>query len=168
MPIHKSKDRTPDLVKAVKSLTQRHVLVGVPAAGKERAKAPGDENEDGGLTNAQIGYIMEYGAPEANIPPRPHLIPGVESVRAEVAERYKAAGEKALSGDVEAVNKAHHAVGLLGQNAVRARITSGPFVPLSPRTIAERKKRGRKGKKPLIDTGQYRRAHTYVVRNRGE
>ncbi|MBX4298880.1 hypothetical protein K4H04_24285, partial [Mycobacterium tuberculosis] len=63
---------------------------------------------------------------------------------------------------------------------MRAKITEGPFVPLAAATLRARARRGRSGAakelasraagnapdnsnaKPLIDTGQYRQAITYV------
>ncbi len=57
--------------------------------------------------------------------------------------------------------------GLMGQDAVRGKITSGPFVPLAPATLRARKAKGRTGEKPLIDTGQLRAAYTYVIRAKG-
>jgi hypothetical protein len=70
------------------------------------------------------------------------------------------------------------------QNAVRTKITDGPFAPLADSTLRARARRGRKGAvaelksraqgnapnnanaKPLIDTGQLRKSITYVVRKK--
>ena len=75
---------------------------------------------------------------------------------------------RALKGDADAGDKALHSAGLIAQNAVRNKITEGPFVPLAPMTLAKRKARGRTGEKPLIDSGAYRNAQTYVIRPKGE
>ena len=48
-------------------------------------------------------------------------------------------------------------------SAVQAEITDGAFAPLAERTIKGRLRRGRTGTKPLIDTGQYRRAFQYTI-----
>ena len=80
-------------------------------------------------------------------------------------------------------------IGLLGQNAVRARFVNNDWPPLAESTLdyqalqkdedgvvltdkkgkAKRKKsrRERERVNPLIDTGQLRKAHTYVVRKKG-
>ena len=58
-----------------------------------------------------------------------------------------------------------HAAGLIAQNSVRRTLTTAAYRPLSERTLAERRARGRTGTKPLIDTGQYRNSITYVVRD---
>lgn len=165
MTVKITKDRVPDLVKAIKELTSKEVLVGIPdtAAGR-------DDSDEGGppISNAEIGYLMETGSPAQNIPARPHLVPGVESVRDKIAKRMKSGAQAALSGRNDDVDATLTAAGITAENAVKAKITEGPFVPLSPKTIAKRKARGRTGTKPLIDTGQYRRAITHVVRKKGE
>ena len=165
MTVEVTKDRVADVLRAIRVLTLKEVLIGIPAEGAERKPEPGEPNPP---SNAVIGYTMEFGDPERNIPARQHLLPGVESILPKAIERLRKAGEQALSGKPEEAEKALHVVGLMGQSAVRGRITSGPFVPLSPRTLARRKARGRLGEKPLIDTGAYRMAQTYVVAVRGK
>lgn len=165
MSVDIPRDRVAAVLKAVRDLTKKEVLIGIPAEGADRMP---EDGEAGPINNAVLGYRLEFGAPEDNLPPRPHLLPAVESIRDKAVERLKKAGEQALSGKPEEVEKSLHAVGLIGQNAVRFRITNGPFAPLSPVTIKRRKAKGRTGEKPLIDTGQYRRAHTYVVVTKGK
>lgn len=153
----------------IKTLTANEVLVGVPSDHSYRDPEPGDPEDAGRpLNNAEIGYLMENGAPEANIPERPHLVPGVRSVDREVAARYKAGSKAVLDGRAPNLDSTHTAVGLIAENAVKAKITDGPFTPLAESTLAERRRRGRTGDRPLIDTGQYRRAQTHVVRKRGK
>lgn len=161
-----TKDDTKKVLAAIRRLSAERVLVGIPdkTAGRE------DPNSGQPISNAVIGYIQERGSPAANIPARPHLVPGVESILPKVTATYRSAGRAALSGDAEALNTAHQRVGLIAQNAVRRRITEGPFIPLSPVTLHNRKTRKvapRLGEKPLIDTGQYRRSITFVVRQQG-
>lgn len=103
-------------------------------------------------------------AHEIVIPPRPHLRPAIEEAKDKLAAALGAGVHEALAGLPDAADKALHAAGLIGQNAVRNKITEGPFAPLAPRTLAERRKRGRTGTKPLLDTGAYRNSQTYVVR----
>lgn len=159
MSVTVTKDRTAEVLAAIRDLTKTRVMVGIPASS---GRSGGD-----GIDNATIGYIAEVGAPERNIPARPHLVPGVESIRPQAIARLKAAGQAALAGDQAAVEKAFHVVGILAQNAVRAEITDGTFAPLAPRTLAARRARGRQGDKPLIDTGQLRRAYTYTIVRKG-
>ncbi|WP_199085948.1 hypothetical protein [Bosea sp. ASV33] len=161
MTVKITKDGVPDLLKAIKALTSKEVLVGIPdtAAGRDDGDA---------ISNAEIGYLMETGSPTQNIPPRPHLVPGVESARDKIEKRMKTGAQSALSGKSSDADATLTAVGITAENAVKAKITEGPFAPLSPVTIAKRKAKGRTGTKPLIDTGQYRRAITHVVRKKGE
>jgi hypothetical protein len=159
-----TKDRTKDVLAAIKALTNERVLVGVPDETAERKPDPEDPQP---VTNATIGYLMETGSPAQNIPARPFLVPGVTGAMDKVTAHYKAAALKALEGSPEAMHQAHMGVGLIAQSAVQAKITSGPFVPLSPRTLEARRARGRTGDKPLIDTGQLRRAITFVIRQQG-
>lgn len=161
MTVKVTKDGVPALLKAIRDLTSKEVLVGIPdtAAGRD----DGDT-----ISNAEIGYLMETGSPTQNIPPRPHLVPGVESVNDKIEKRMRAGAEAALAGRKSDVDATLTAVGITAENAVKAKITDGPFTPLSPKTIAKRKAKGRTGTKPLIDTGQYRRAITHVVRKKGE
>ena len=149
-------DKTADVLRALAAIGRDRAYVGFPDSGA---------GHDGGhLTNAQLGYIHETGAPEANIPARPFLAPAAEGVKDEVVKRLKAAGEAALNGKPEVVTKTLAAVGLLGQNAARAKINSGVGPALKESTLASRRRRGRKGTKQLIDTGALRNAITFVVR----
>ncbi len=165
MTVIVTQDRTAAVLATLRELTSKEVLIGVPAENADREPAPGDGSS---IDNATLGYRLEFGAPEDNVPARPHLVPAVEEIKDKATERLRKAGEQALSGKPEEAEKALHAVGLMGQNAVRARIANGPFAPLSPVTIKRRKAKGRTGEKPLIDTGAYRRAHKYVVVKKGK
>jgi hypothetical protein len=142
------------------AMALQDVLIGIPSDKAAR------KEEGGELNNATIGYIMEHGAPEMNIPARPHLIPGVEAVTEKMAKALGAAAKASLLGDPTAVGKALNRVGLIGQNSVKAMINAGPPPMLAAGTLAARHRRGRTGTKPLIDTGQYRNSITYVLRSK--
>lgn len=149
-------DKVPEALKALRYLDEMRVLVGVPSSKAGR--------RDGPINSAAIGFIQENGAPERNLPARPFLIPGVKSIEKVVIPRFKDAGNAVLSADPARAEKQFNAIGLIGQNAVRKKITDGPFAALSPRTLSARRSRGRTGEKPLIDTGQLRQAISYVIR----
>lgn len=170
-------DRVAAITKGVGSLVARDVLVGIP-----QTKAP---REGDRMNNATIGYIMENGSAAANIPARPWLVPGVRDARAEVASELGGAAKAALSGQVGAIGSSLERAGLVAQNAVRAKINSGDFTPLSDATLKARARRGKRGSKgaraeldsrtagnapstefakPLIDSGQLRNSISYVVR----
>ncbi len=177
-------DNTRLLAIALEELTKTQVLVGVPADTTAR-------DDGSAITNAALMYIHENGAPEINLPARPVVYPTVKAEQPAITKHLEAAGRAALAGgDALPIFKR---LGLYMQNALRAKITDGPFVPLSPRTVAGRfRKRGagkrRQGEedyldaiaggasaaeaqaaagiKPLIDTGALRRSLTYVIRRK--
>lgn len=172
-----TKDRFKDVMKGLDMLTETKVLVGIPQDHADR---------NGPMNNATIGYIHENGAPEANIPARPHLVPGIRDVQAKIAARFKRLAKTATdlkTGGSAQMTAALNAIGIMGQNAVKKRLTNGPFEPLADSTLRARARSG-KGKKsakaelasraegnapgtlakPLIHTGQYRNAITYVLR----
>lgn len=148
-------DGLPDLLRRMAAVAQRDVLVGVPAG----------EARDDGPSNAEIGYQNEFGSPANNIPARPHLMPGVAAVQDKAVARLTQAASAAATGRMSDAERHLHAAGLIAQNSVRRTLTTAAYRPLSERTLAERRARGRTGTKPLIDTGQYRNSITYVVRD---
>jgi hypothetical protein len=187
-------DRVRQLVEGVHALADAAVLVGVP---EDHAERPVDPTVPGGglgqINNAAIGYIHEFGAPEVGIPARPHLIPAIRELGPEATLRLQKIGLQALEGAPESVDKGLQALGVRAQSAVRIKLEDGPFVPLSPYTVANRfRQRGTKGPRkaelqyaallaagadpqaaqdeagirPLINTGEYRNAINYVVRYR--
>lgn len=180
-------DNAQAILDALKSLTKKDVLVGIPSEDSERDDVP--------FGNAGIGYVNEYGSPAQNIPPRPHLIPGVKSVEEQTVPQLKAAAQTALDGNADGAERALNQAGTLAANGVRRYMTITGFTPLADSTVEARARRGRKGAKaelarrsadgklnainpdsgqlisnenvrPLIDTGQYRRAITHVVRDK--
>jgi len=152
-----TKDSVAKVLASVRTIAGSQVLVGVPASDAMRSDSPVD--------NATLGYIHEFGAPGANIPARPFLVPGVSDAMPHVIPRLRAAAKLATEGDSTAVGSGMHEAGLIAVNAVRAKIASGPFAPLKPSTVAARARRGRTGEmKPLIDTGKLLAAITYVIR----
>lgn len=151
-------DNAQSILDALNALTNRDVLVGIPESKDAR-----DEGEFG---NAGIGYINENGSPAQNIPPRPHLKPGVKSVEQDFMPHLKAAAQKALEGNAEGAMTSLDRAGTIAANGVKRYITITGFTPLADITIANRLRRGRTGNKPLIDTGEYRRSITHVVRDK--
>ncbi|MNP45078.1 hypothetical protein D3C76_1389750 [compost metagenome] len=150
------------------------MLVGIPEEDSEREDVP--------FGNAGIGYLNENGSPAQNIPPRPHLQPGVKSVEDQTVPMLKAAAQAALEGDMSGAERSLDRAGTLAANGVKRYMTITGFTPLADSTVEARARRGRKGAKaemarraagetpgtdrvkPLIDTGGYRRAITHIVR----
>lgn len=151
-------DNAQSILDALKTLANKDVLVGIPESK--------DERDDGDIGNAAIGYINENGSPAQNIPPRPHLKPGVRSVEQDFMPHLKSAARKALEGDAEGAVTSLDRAGTVAANGVKRYITITGFTPLADATIANRLRRGRTGNKPLIDTGEYRRSITHIVRDK--
>lgn len=159
-------DGTAAMKAALKALTQDRVLVGIPSEKAFRDPEPDDPHPE--LNNAEIGYLNEFGAPEANIPARPHLVPGVAKATKEAVPKiYADAATKALDGNLSAVKDAHGKVGFTATSSVKNLIADGIDPALADSTIAKRKARGRTGTTPLLDTGQYRRNIDFVIRPAG-
>lgn len=168
-------DNAAAVLASLKSIAAKDVLVGIPEDRSERDDVP--------FGNAGIGYINENGSPAQNIPARPHLVPGVRSVQDQTVPHLHAAAQAAMSGNTAAAEMELNRAGALAASGVKRYITTANFVPLAESTLAGRAARGRKGAaieltnraaggapdnsnaRPLIDTGQYRRAITYVVRD---
>lgn len=156
-------DAMADIMKALHALTTQDVYVGVPSDRTER------KDKTDPVNNAEIGYWQEFGAPGANIPARPHLIPGIQKAKPDINAQFRAAAVAALNGKPGDVLKALHRAGLLAQNSVRMMITEGLEPALADSTLYRRKHRKvapRQGEKPLLDTGAYRNSITYVIRKK--
>ena len=140
----------------IREIPSEKLLVGIPA--EENAR--GEE-----IGNAALGFIHENGSPARNIPPRPFLVPGVRDAEPQAVAMLAVPTAEALTKGKYALAKGYERAGLVCQAAVKKRIVSQEgFAPLSPRTIAARERKGYKGTKALIRTGQLLNSITYVVR----
>lgn len=166
-----------DVVAATRTLADAEVLVGVPA---EEA----DRDDGSEFNNAARAYVHDQGSPEAHIPQREFMRPGIEDAMSDIEHKMGVALKAAMRGNAVAAEGSMHQVGLVAQSAIRKRIDDGIPPPLSDRTVRERANRGRKGAllemdnrlagvapsldlaKPLIDTGEMRKSITYVIRSR--
>lgn len=180
------KNKAPEVLKALRDLTGAEVLVGIPESTTERQDGKGED-----ITNAALGYIHEFGAPAANIPARPFLIPGVENSLDRSTQQLELAAKAALKGDASAMDMRMEMAGQIAATSAKREISYGDFVPLKPSTVRNRL-RGRNTKsrreaeqeylrlvsggmseedaqsaagiRPLIDTGALRNSITSVVR----
>jgi len=123
-----TKDRTAEIVSAIQELARTRILVGIPEDTAAR--------KDGSVSNAQIGYWMEFGT--RTVPARPSLVPGVEAARQQTIAGMKNAGTAAFDGNWSKAEQHLNAVGLLNRNSVVERINSNIPPPLSPKTVAAR------------------------------
>lgn len=178
-----TKDLTDDIKKSIEDLAKKQICVGIPDT---------TQHEDSTLTNAQLlfihsngvrdktmrnemqhntdagktyteaheMYIHEHGSALYNIPPRPVLEPSIDANTEIIAEQMKKAANVALDNgnmDIELEK-----VGMIGQNVARSWFTNpdNKWPSNSEDTIK------RKGSdKPLIDSGELRKAITYVVKD---
>lgn len=152
-------DRLPALLKSMAALVNAEVLVGVPAQTTEREKGEP-------INNATLAYIHENGAPEANIPARPFLVPGVRAAEDKTSDQLKKAAQAALDGKDADVDKRLTAAGLIAESSVKNTINAGVAPGLADSTLAARRRRGRTGTVPLIDTGELRNSITHVVKRK--
>lgn len=175
-------DRMPMFREGVEHLLAQTVLVGIPERTTERQD---DDAGDGAAepTNATLGYWHEFGVPEVNLPARPHLVPGIRRAKDRIANQLVHAARAAIGGDLRSVDKRLAAAGMIAMTSVQTMLSEGVPPPLADLTLkkraarwkhrkAEREELARRARglppsielvKPLIDTGQYRQAITYVV-----
>lgn len=154
-----TRDDVAKIMRDIRRLEGSDVLVGIPSDKIDR-----DDGEP--VNNAILGYIHEYGAPAAGIPARPFLIPGIENAQPRVIKKLEEAAKAALEQHPDDVDKLLHQCGLIAQAEVLAVINSGPPPELKDATLAARRRRGRTGEVPLIDTGKLRNSINYVVRKK--
>lgn len=153
-------DKFSKVVKGMSALNS-DVLVGVPNDKTERKEADSE-----GMNNATLAYIHDNGSPAANIPARPFMRPGIEEARDKIVSALRTGAKQALQGKEQGVERALNIAGLTAQSSIRGTINEGIGPELADSTLAARRARGRKGTKPLVDTGQLRNAINYVVRKK--
>lgn len=174
-----TKKNLQDVIASVRALAASEVLVGVPEEKTER--------DDGvPLTNAALAYIHDNGAPEAHIPARPFMVPGIKRAEAEIEKRLSMALKAAMRGNMVAAEGQMMAAGLAAQLGIQKTINDGIPPPLAIATLKKRAAKGRKGAqyelkrrakgldpiagmqlaKPLVDTGELRKSITFVIRSR--
>lgn len=171
-------DKTAEIEKALKALSNTSVLVGIPSDDERQPGELGSETRvQSAIGNAALAYIHENGSPAQNIPARPFFQPGVNESKDRWASYLEQAGAKAFEGNATAMDRALHAAGMTAVAAVKNRIAAGIPPPLAQSTVDARRKRS-KGSSyrrkaataadttPLIDTGQMINSITYVIRKK--
>lgn len=159
MAVKMTKDNVSSVLRSIQQLASNEVLIGIPATTTER--------QDGeAINNATIGYIQERGSPVNNLPARPFLVPGVEKAQKAATDELKKGADEAMDGNAQGAEKALHRAGITASNSVKATINAGVPPALADSTLAARRRRGRTGEVPLIDTGSLRNSITYVLRKK--
>ncbi len=178
MTVEVKQDRVGAVVLAIEMLKHRAVFVGIPAEFAQR-------DDDAPISNAQIGYINEFGSRASNIPPRPHLVPGIRAYVPQAQLRLKKAlvaacdssltapppsedvrkpqpsltqiqSEARRAKPLDPVLKQLNAIGVEAVVSIKKQITDGLSPPLAEATIAARK---RERFKKIIKPGQNYSAH---------
>lgn len=153
----------------MRALIKKNVYVGIPADSKKRDSIETKKGDKPSrVTNAQLGYINEYGSPANNIPARPFLVPGVKESAPQVVNILKAA-VITTQNSAENVDITLNKAGQKARDTVKRRIQQStdmePLSEVTKKIRATRKRNRRTGvMKPLIDTGQMLNSITYVVR----
>jgi len=145
---------------ALQALRETQVLIGIPEA---------EAGRDGNLTNVDLLYIHSNGSPLVGIPARPVIEPALENSKEKLGELMSAVVQAAASGDLASMQSSHEKAGLAGEAIVRDWFTNpaNAWAPNSPETKKAKERKGSTDPKPLIDTGEFRRSITYVVRKEG-
>lgn len=155
MSVKITKDNVNNLLANIEALASKRVYVGIPGETSARS---------GPINNAAIGHIAENGSPVNNIPARPHLVPGVRDALPAIVKDLSASAKKSMKLP-GAADTGLEIAGFRAVISVKKKITSQEgFQELAPATLRARKRKGFKGTKALIETGQYLNAITHVVR----
>lgn len=178
------KDNMDKLKKALDVLDNMQVYVGVPEEDSSR--------EDEEITNAELAFLLtngvrqrpmrkemetdvekhgyhaaydmwvqSYGSPLWQAPPRPIIEPAIEDDKETISNLLGEAGKAVLDGDKDKAMDYLNKAGLEGQAAAQDWFTNpkNEWAPNAQTTIDE------KGSdRPNIDTGELRKAITYVVK----
>lgn len=157
-------NRLKEIAKKMEELAKKEVVVGIPSGSKAR-------KDNGGITNAELGMIHEFGSPDKGIPER-------SFIRSTFAEEADNIGQlmtvkvKGLLNNKGSVNDVYSVIGKYVKGRVVEKITDGQFTPNKDETlnrklkrISKKKRKAKDANKPLIDTGQLRASITYEVRN---
>ena len=145
--------RLKQVMKRAEQLNQLQLVAGIPNDETSR-------EDSGEITNAELGIIHEWGAPEKGIPERSFM----RSTMSEERENLGRLGKVQIAECLEGNTSPHDVFATIGaylQGKIVEKITDGEFEPNNENTV---KRKG--SSKPLIDTGQLRGAITYEVREK--
>ena len=145
--------RLKQVMKRAEQLNQLQLVVGIPNDETSR-------EDSGEITNAELGVIHEWGAPEKGIPERSFMRSTMSEERENLGRLSKTQIALCLEGNTSP-HDVFATIGAYLQGKIVDKITDGEFVPNNENTV---KRKG--SSKPLIDTGQLRASITYEVREK--
>lgn len=177
-----------ELRKQLQALAKKEVLVGIPAENSTREHSSEINNAellyiqshgvrsasmrkemqgnlDSGMkySKAHELYLQSHGSPMYHVPPRPVLEPAIASQKETIGKLIGVASKNALEGKPAQCEANLNKAGMVAVSAARGWFENpaNGWPPNTPYTI---KKKG--SSQPLIDTGEMRKAITYVVRDK--
>lgn len=144
----------------------RDIYIGVHKGDAPRDETGESEESTNHIpNNAQVAATHEFGI---GVPKRSFL----RSTIREHRDDYKALLVNLLRQNLRQKNadpeRPFHIVGNKAVADVRQTIVRGVHPPLSEQTLERRKKRGFKGTKPLVETGQLKSSIAYSIKKPGE
>lgn len=157
-----------ELEKKLKEVATTDILVGIPAA--DSTQKDGDT-----VYLADIATINNFGSQAANIPARPFGSTLMEVYGNEIKKFYMKEVGDSLKGK-RPMKQALNRIGFIAAGFMKQNLSAGKWKPNSPITIfggwmSRGGKsffvKGKKSAKPLIDTGEMRRAITWVLKKIG-
>jgi len=179
------RDKMDVLRNAINVIQKLEVYVGIPEENNERKDASeitnselaymhthgvrrlaminemqGDIESGTPYSKAHQMYIQTNGSPLWKSPPRPIIEPAIEYNKEKIADHLQLAAVKALDGDIQGAKDQLKKTGQLGEKVARDWFDNpnNGWPANSPKTIAL------KGSdRPLVDTGELRKAITSVV-----
>lgn len=162
-----SEPKVKKFLKSMMGIMGHEVVVGVPEKWNERPPVENGQEEVKDQGNAYYAWLNENGSLLLHIPARPFMALGMRHAAPALGAESKKAALSIFS-DPKKVQTSFRRLGIIAQSAIKKQMQSGEgYPPLSRLTIALRRKRrksGRAGTKPLIDTGRLYNSIHYDVR----
>lgn len=109
--------------------------------------------EENGEQTAYIASIQEFGVPSKNIPPRLGFRETAAKRQKSWRDFIKGAATQVLEGRMNG-EEAMEGLGLKARGDLFRRINSNPPPPLSEKTLAARRRKGRTHTETLVDSGR--------------
>ena len=155
-------DNTKQIMDVIKSFRHDKVLVGIPASDPDRTPEAGEA--DSGISNAALLFINEFGSPGQNIPPRTPMQTGITLAQEPIADEYKKGLQTSWKKGLPGLDLHYERAGMIAVASVK-KVINEQINMEAPKqsTLDGRKRRGFKGTKALLVTGQMRNAITHVV-----
>ena len=176
------------LKKIVAELANKEVLVGIPQENSSREIGDTINNaellyiQSHGVRSKQMRqemdksiskgmkysaahslYVKTHGSPMLNIPPRPVLEPSIEANKQVIAKQIAIASTAAMENNPHLMEEALNKAGMIATSAAQGWFEN-PANNWQQNAKSTIKKKG--SNQPLVDTGEMRKAITYVLRDK--